>query len=137
MITFCLVIRVLSLKLHQVIVLLPVLQRNCGMRYHLTYEALAQLVFLSRAKNSPFSSCIVSIYSCFYYCEFTFNCNLSFLNYCKFTPNCNFIFLAFSFCFLILSCAFEHFMELAYYKWPIIIIIIINTISDHQWRHSY
>ena len=29
-------------------------------------------------------------------------------------------------------------MELAYYKWPIIIIIIIiNTISDHQWRHSY
>ena len=47
-------------------------------------------------------------HSCFYYCEFTFNSNLSFLNYCKFTLNCNFSFLAFFFSFLILSCAFEH-----------------------------
>ena len=61
-------------------------------------------------------------WNCFYYCEFTFNCNLSFLNYCKFTLNCNFIFLAFSFCFLILSCAFEHFI--IYY----IIKCIINDL---------
>ena len=35
MITFYLVIRVSNLKIHQVIVLLPVLHRNCGMRSHL------------------------------------------------------------------------------------------------------
>ena len=30
-------------------------------------------------------------HSCFYYCEFTFNCNFSFLNHCcKFALNCNF-----------------------------------------------
>ena len=62
-------------------------------------------------------------HGCFYYCEFTFNGNLSFFNYCKFTLNCNFSFLAFSFRFLILSCAFEHFMAFAHYKCPIIIII--------------
>ena len=36
--------------------------------------------------------------------------------YFKFTFNCNFSFLAFFFPFLILSCAFEHFMKFAHYK---------------------
>ena len=56
-------------------------------------------------------------------CEFIFSCNFSFLNYCKFTLNNNFRLLAFSFRFLTLSCAFEHFIEFAHYKCPIIIII--------------
>ena len=63
--------------------------------------------------------------SCFYYCESTFNIvifNLL-LNRCKFTLNCYFCFLAFLFRFLILSYAFEHFMEFAHYKCFIIIIM--------------
>ena len=35
--------------------------------------------------------------------------------------------------FLILSCAFEHFMEFAHYKFPIIIIIIIIIIISLMW----
>ena len=62
--------------------------------------------------------------SCFYYCESTFNIVIFYLllNRCKFTLNCYFCFLAFLFRFLILSCAFEHFMEFAHYKCFIIII---------------
>ena len=65
--------------------------------------------------------------SCFYYCESTFNIVNFYLllNRCKFTLNCYFCFLTFLFRFLILSCAFEHFMEFAHYKCFIIIIIII------------
>ena len=48
--------------------------------------------------------------------------------HCKFTLNCNFSFLAFFILFLILSCAFEHFMEFVHYKCPIIIIIFIIII---------
>ena len=67
-------------------------------------------------------------HGCFYYRDFTFNGNLSFLNYCKFTLNCNFSFLAFSFRFLILSCAFEHFMAFVHYKCPIIIVCKIQIL---------
>ena len=65
--------------------------------------------------------------SCFYYCESSFNIVIFYflLNRCKLTLNCYFCFLAFLFRFLILSCAFEHFMEFAHYKCFIIIIIII------------
>ena len=49
----------------------PVLHRNCGMRYH-----LAQLVFLKPSEKLTIS--VMHCYhSCFYYCEFTFNCNFS------------------------------------------------------------
>ena len=72
--------------------------------------------------------------SCFYYCESTFNIVFFYLllTRCKFTLNCYFCFLTFLFRFLILSCAFEHFMEFAHYKCfvIIIIIIIIKQIGD-------
>ena len=55
----------------------PVLHRNCGMRYH-----LAQLVFLKPSEKLTFS--VMHCYhSCFYYFEFTLNCNFSFLNNCN------------------------------------------------------
>ena len=75
--------------------------------------------------------------SCFYYCESTFNIVIFYLllNRCKFTLNCYFCFLAFLFRFLILSCAFEHFMEFAHHKYFIIIIIII-MIDDRETRFS-
>ena len=56
-----------------------------------------------------------------------------------FTFNCNFSFLAFLFRFLILSCAFEHFMEFVHYKF-IIIIIIIKRASKTRFKtklHSF
>ena len=97
------------------------------MRYHLTEEAPTQLVFLKPSKKLTFS--VMHCYhGCFYYRDFTFNGNLSFLNYCKFTLNCNFSFLAFSFRFLILSCAFEHFMAFVHYKCPIIIVCKIQIL---------